>query len=186
MGFGRLDLDDEGLYMVSIVMIVVVIVTHVLNPDDIVFAMMGVTVYLWMMVAVLAVLVESGWMAVVARFDMMPRWRRRRHLYHLWVMVSLKLWVRKRMHLLLHCSRSLTVPYFLLCESSWVRCGPIVGVPLVTSDEIETLATGLIPCSRASFFDFDAADDLGPAHAVRRTFFRGRECGDLDLRDADE
>lgn len=45
----------------------------------------------------------------------------------------------------------------------------------MTSDKVEALATGLIPGSRASFFDFDAADDLGPAHAVREPFFRQGE-----------
>lgn len=37
---------------------------------------------------------------------------------------------------------------------------------MVTSDEIETLVTGLIPGTWASFFDFDTTSELGPAHFV--------------------
>ena len=52
----------------------------------------------------------------------------------------------------------------------------------MTSDEVETLATGLIPGSRASFFDFDAADELGPAHSMTGNFSEES----VHLGDADE
>lgn len=162
--------------VVVAVMTVMTVMTQVLNPDDVVVAMMRMTVQLCRM-SVVAVLAESGLMAMVARLNLMPRWRSMRQWYHSCVMVSLELLVGNRMHkpLLFHFSRSLAVPYLLLCAPSWVWRGrhPLVGVPLVASDEFETLTTGLVPSSRASFFDFDAADDLGPAHSVRGTFFEG-------------
>ena len=102
----------DNARLVVIVVVIVVIVTVVLNPNDIVVTMMGMTIELWLM-SVLAMLNESGMMA-------MPlRWRRR-HMTHSWVMESLKLRVRNRMHepLLLHFSRSLAVPYLLLCKPS--------------------------------------------------------------------
>lgn len=37
----------------------------------------------------------------------------------------------------------------------------------MTSDKVETLMTRLIPGSRAPFFDFDAANELGPAHCMK-------------------
>lgn len=64
---------------------------------------------------------------------------------------------------LFHFLRSSAVPNLHLCEPSWGWC-PFVGVP-TTSDEVETLMTGLIPSSRASFLDFDA---VGPqTHSLR-------------------
>ena len=73
---------------------------------------------------------------------------------------------------LFHLPHSLTVPYLPLCEPSWrIWRGhhPVIGFTRVTPDEVETLATGLIPGSWASFFDFDAANDLGPAHSPKKT-----------------
>lgn len=55
----------------------------------------------------------------------------------------------------------------------------------MTSDEVETLVPRLIRGSRASFFDFDAADELGPAHSRRGTFCEGESGlrrGDTDER----
>ena len=76
--------------------------------------------------------------------------------------------------LLFHCLRSLAVPQFPLCKPSrWCRY-PLVGVPSVTPDEVETLATGFIPGSRAPFFDLDATNDLGPAHFQERFLRRGK------------
>lgn len=169
--------------MSVIVVSVVAIVTRVLDGNDIVVAMMGSTVQLWL-VSVVAVLVNPGLLDMVARLKLMPWPRIMRHLCDLWVMVSLKLWVGHRMHeSLVHFSHSLPVPYLLLCRSSWAWRGhPFVGVPLMTSDEVETLATGLIPGSRASFFDFDAAGKLGPAHLMKGLFSKER----VDLGDADE
>ena len=175
---------DVGLKLVVIVIIVMAMVIKILNPEDIVSAMMGMTIQLCLGFMV-AVLVESGLMAVVARLNMMPLRRSRRHLYNSWVMISLKLCVGNGMHesLLFHFSRSLAIPHLPLREPSWVRRGhPLVGVPLMTSDEVETLATGLIPGSRASFFDFDAADELGPAHSMTGNFSEES----VHLGDADE
>lgn len=141
-------MDDARL--VVIVVVIVVVITEVLNPNDIVFTVMGMMVELWLMAVVVVPL----------------RWR---HVNHSWVMESLKLWVRNRMHesLLFHFSRSLAVPYLLLCKPSRVRPGhPLVRVPSVTSDEVETLMTRFVPGSRAPFFDFDAANELGPAHCM--------------------
>lgn len=163
-------MDNAGLRPM---IIVVIIVTQVLNPDDIVVTMVGMTVDLWLMsvVAVLAVVVEPGLMA------MMPLGRSRRHLNHSWVMVeSLKLWVRNGVHesLLFHFSRSMAVPHLLLCKPSGMWPGyPLLGVPSVTSDKVETLTTRLVPGSRAPFFDFDAANELGPAHCMRLSFGEG-------------
>ncbi len=126
----------------------------------------------------MTVWVESGVVAMVAmlaRLNMMQLLLGRRQLYHSWVMVSLKLWMGKRMHgsLLFHCLRSLAVPQFPIRKPSrWYRC-PLVGVPSVTPDEVETLATEFIPGSRASFFDLDATNDLGPAHFQERLLRRG-------------
>lgn len=153
--------DDVGPWMVVAVMTVVAVVTEVLNPDDVVPTMMGMTVQLLQLpvravVAVVAVLVESGLMAMVTRWHLRPLWRRR-HWNHSWVK-SLKRLVRRRHESLwmFHFMRSSLVPSLLLCEPSSVW-HPLVGVPSVTSDEVETLVTRLIPGSRASLFDFDAA-----------------------------
>ena len=43
----------------------------------------------------------------------------------------------------------------------------------MTSDEIETLAAGLIPGSWASFLHFNATDELGPAHSMRENLIEG-------------
>ena len=162
-----LPVDNAGPRAVVVVM---VIVTEVLNPDDIVVTMMGMTVDLWLM-SVVAVVVESGLMAI------MPLGRRGRHLNDSWVMMeSLKLLVRNGMHesLLFHFMRSSAVPYLPLCEPSGMWPGyPLVGVPSVTSDKVETLTTRLIPGSRAPFFDIDVANDLGPAHCMRLSFGEG-------------
>lgn len=155
-------MDNAGLRV--IVMVIVVIVTEVLIPDNIVFTMMGMTVELWLM-SVVTVLVESGLMAMVA----MPLRRNRRVMNHSWVMNSLKLRVWYMMHesVLFHFSRSLAVPYLLLCKPSRVWSGhPLVRVTSVTSDKVETLMTRFIPGSRAPFFDFDTANELGPAHCM--------------------
>lgn len=77
---------------------------------------------------------------------------------------------------LFHLPHSSTVPYLPLCEPSWrIWRGhhPVTGFTRVTPDEVETLATGLIPGSWASFFDFDAANDLGPAHSLKKTSCEG-------------
>lgn len=175
MGFGWLYGDEAGRNRV-VVMTVLVIMTQGLNPV-IVVAMVGPTVQLWL-VGLVAVLVKSELMAMVARLNgMLPLRRSRRNLYHSWIMMPLKLVVGKRMHksFLFHFSHSVAFPYLLLRESSWVcRAHPLVRVPLVTSDKIETLTAGLVSGSRASFLDFDAADELGPAHPMRQNLVQVR------------
>lgn len=118
MGLGWPDVDDLGVRMV-VVMTVVAIMTEVLDRDDIVVAVMGSTVQLWLLsmvsvVCMVVVLVESGLMAMVARLNLMPRLLTRRKLYHSWVM---KLWVGKMpQSLLFHISCSSAVPYLLRCQ----------------------------------------------------------------------
>ena len=170
MGFGWFNSFDMGSEMVMTVMTVMTVVAivaimaevHII--DDIVFAMMGMSIQLTLM-SVVSVLVEPGWMAVMVR-----------HLKHSWVIMSFKRWVGNRMHesLLFHFPRSTAVPYLPLCEPSWIWCGhhPVFGVTTVTPDEVETLATWLIPGSRASFFNFDAANNFGPAHFTRKALAR--------------
>ena len=51
--------------------------------------------------------------------------------------------------------RSSAIPNLQLRELSWGWC-PFIGVPSTSSDEAQTLMTGLIPSSWASFLDFDA------------------------------
>ena len=124
--------------------------------------------------SVVAMLVDSVWMAMMAGLNMMNLRCSMRHLYHSRVKLSLKLWVRTGMHesLLFHFQRSTTVPSLLVCEPS-IRPGhPFLRVTTMTSNEVETLASGLIPGSRASFLNLDAADDFGPAHCLSM-----RSCG---------
>ena len=68
--------------------------------------------------------------------------------------------------LLFHLPRSLLVPSLLIGKPSliWPGQRPFLGVITVTSDEVETLATGLIPGPWPSFFNFDRATDVRPAH----------------------
>lgn len=112
-------MDDVGLMMavtVMTVMTVVSVMTEVLNPDDIVFAMVGMAIQLCLM-SVVVVLVESG---LMARLNIMPMRLSRRHLNNSWVMMSLKLWMGNRTHesLFFHFSRSLSVPNLPLCKPS--------------------------------------------------------------------
>ena len=107
-------MNDVG--PVVIVMVVVVVVTEILNPHNIVVTMMGMTVDLWLM-SVVAMLVQSGLMAMMA---MVVRWKMVRQLNHSWVMESVKLRVRNGMHesLLFHFLRSSAVPHLTLCKPS--------------------------------------------------------------------
>lgn len=76
-GLGWFYRDDTGLGMVLTVMTVVAIMAEVLNRDDIIFAMMRMTIQLWLMSGV-TMLVETEWMAVMARLDRVQvRWGRR-------------------------------------------------------------------------------------------------------------
>ena len=183
--------------MALAVMTVVAIVTQVLNRVEAFVTMMGTTVQLRLfVVSVVAAWVESGLMTLVARRKLNRSWVESglmtlvagRKLHHSWVMEFLKLWVRNRMQGSLLCQLllSLAVPSLLLCEPSCVWPGyPLVGVPSMTSDEVETLVPRLIRGSRASFFDFDAADELGQAHSIRGTFYDGESGlrrGDTDER----
>ena len=67
--------------------------------------------------------------------------------------------------------RSTAVPSLLLCAIAPGH--PFLTVTMMTSNEVETLASGLIPGSRASFFNLDAPDDLGPAHCLLMRFCGG-------------
>ena len=151
------------------VVTVVAIMAVVIKPIDIVVAVMRMMIYLGRM-SVVTVLVESGWMAMMAGLNLM---RSMLHLYHPRVDMTLKRWVRNRMHESFHFLRSMAVPSLLLCEP-WIPSGhPFLIVTTVASNEVETLASGLIPGSRASFLNLDAADDLGPAHCLLMRFWGG-------------
>ena len=99
------------VWMVMTVVTVVAIMAEVLNPNDIVVAVMRMTIYLGLM-SVVTVLVESGWMAMMAGLNMMKLRRRMLHLDHSRVELTLKLWVRNGMYesLLFHFLRSTAVP----------------------------------------------------------------------------
>ena len=70
--------------------------------------------------------------------------------------------------LLFHFQRTTAVPSLLLCETSIWPGHPFLSVTTMTSNKVETLASGFIPGSRASFLNLDAADDLGPAHCLSK------------------
>ena len=171
-------MDDVGPNMVVIVMTVVTIVTVVLDRDDIVVAMMGMTVQLPRVVVV------AGLMAMMAGLKMRPLRLSRLQLIHPWIMVSLKLLVGNgRVHVsLLHFLQSTTVPSLLLRGPSRTL-KPLVRVSSVTSDEVETLATGLVPGPRASLFDLDGTVNVRPAHSMREFFFA--KTGELELQTND-
>lgn len=67
-GLGWFYRDDTGLGTVLTVMTVVAIMAEILNRNDIVFAMMRTTIQLWLM-SVVIMLVETEWMAVMARLN---------------------------------------------------------------------------------------------------------------------
>ena len=160
------------VWMVMIVVTVVAIMVEILNPSEIVVAVMRMTIYLALM-SVLTVLVESGWMVMMAGLNMMKLLRSMLHWYYSRVKVSLKLWWRNVMHesLVFHFLRSTAVPSLLLCAIAPGH--PFLTVTMMTSNEVETLASGLIPGSRASFLNLDAPDDLGPAHCLLMRFCGG-------------
>lgn len=119
MGLGWLEVDDVRPKAVVIVMTIVAIVIKVLDTDDIVVAMMGITVQSFL-VPLVAMRFEIRMIAVVARWNMRPLRRSRRQLYHSWVMESWKLWVLNRImdSSLFYLSLSMAVPHLLLCELS--------------------------------------------------------------------
>ena len=162
------------VWMVMIVVTVVAIMAEILNPYEIVLAVMRMTIYLALM-SVLTVLVESGWMVMMAGLNMMKLLRSMLHWYYSRVKVSLKLWWRNVMHesLVFQFLRSTAVPSLLLCEPSIAPGHPFLTVTMMTSNEAETLASGLIPGSRASFLNLDAPDHHGPAHCMLMRFFGG-------------
>ena len=90
------------------VVTVVAIMAVVINPIDIVVAVMRMTIYLGRM-SVVTMLVESGWMAMMAGLNLM---RSMLHWYHPMVELTLKRWMRNGRHdSLFHFLRSMAVPY---------------------------------------------------------------------------
>ena len=67
--------------MVMTVVTVVAIMADVLSPNDIVVAVMSMMIYLGLM-SVVTVLVEFGWMAMMAGLNMMKLGRSMLHLDH--------------------------------------------------------------------------------------------------------